>query len=77
MTLELADETKAHEGQILVAQVQRVQTQNKFCYFYYSYYLFISISLLGKKNVIQFWDFMMNEFEFSLPQNYSNIFFSF
>ena len=49
MTLELADETKAHEGQILVAQVQRVQTQNNFCYFYYSYYLFISISLLGKK----------------------------
>ena len=52
MTLELVDETEAHEGQILVAQVQRVQTQNEFCFFYYSYYLFISISLLGKKKIM-------------------------
>ena len=31
-------------------------------------YLFITISLLEKKNVIQFWDFMMNGFEFSWSQ---------
>ena len=77
MTQELADETEAHERQTLEAQVQRVWTQNEFCYFYYSYYLFISISLLEKKNVIQFWDFMVNEFKFLRPQNYSNIFFLF
>ena len=50
MTLELVDKTEAHERQTLVGQVQRVE----FYYFHYSYYLFISISLLEKKNVIQF-----------------------
>ena len=59
-TLDLADETEAHERRTL-----------EFFIFFICitliFYLYISISLLGKKkkNVIQFWDFMMNEFVFS------------
>ena len=38
-------------------------------------FLFVYLHLITrkKKNVIQFWDFMMNEFEFSWSQKYSNI----
>ena len=45
VALEPVNETEPHERRTLVAHVQRVWTQTKFCYFYYSYfYLFISIS---------------------------------
>ena len=40
--------------------------------------LFIYFHLITrKKNVIQFWDFLMNEFEFSWSQIYSNMSFLF
>ena len=41
-------------------------------------FLFVYFHLITrKKNVIQFWDFKMNEFEFSWSQKYSKIFLSF
>ena len=67
--IELADETEAHKRQTLVARVQSGWTQNEFCYLYYSCYLFINYHLITwKKKLIQFWDFMMNGFEFSWSQ---------
>ena len=52
MTLELKDKIEAYERWTLVAQVQRVWTQNEFCYLYHSYYLFIYLcpSHYYKKN---------------------------
>ena len=54
-----------------------VWTKNEFCYLYYSYYLFISILLLEKKNVIQIWNFMMNKIELSWSQTIQIYFFFF
>ena len=60
-TLDLADETEAHE--------RRTLEFFYFFYLYYSYFLFIYFHLIirekKRENVIQFWDFMMNEFVFS------------